>query len=191
MKPVAAGAAQVQGQWLNDDVEAIVAASSVAAERSLINPYLFEPPVAPHIAASEAGRDIDVDHIVECFGKLAAVADVVIVEGVGGFRVPLQERFDTADLAVALGLPVVLVVGARLGCINHALLTAEAIRARGLSCIGWVANQIDPHMQRLDENLATLDELLDMPRLAFVEHLSRPEARSVASRIRLPAELVP
>ncbi|MGD8475712.1 MAG: dethiobiotin synthase, partial [Burkholderiales bacterium] len=83
MKPVAAGAAQVQGQWLNDDVEAIVAASSVAAERSLINPYLFEPPVAPHIAASEAGRDIDVDHIVECFGKLAAVADVVIVEGVG------------------------------------------------------------------------------------------------------------
>ena len=117
------------------------------------------------------------------------MADIVVVEGVGGFRVPLQVRFDTADLAVEMGLPVVLVVGMRLGCINHALLTAEAIAARGLACIGWVANQIDPEMSRLQENLATLDEMLDMPRLGLVEHLFEPDPRTAASRIRLPEEL--
>jgi len=190
MKPVAAGMTDQDGRLLNEDVEAIVAASSVAADRKLVNPYLFVPPIAPHIAASEAGSHIDANHIVDCFNQLATMADVVVVEGVGGFRVPLQGRFDTADLAVQLGLPVVLVVGMRLGCINHSLLTAEAIAARGLSCIGWVANQIDPEMSHLEENLATLDALLDMPRLGLVEHLSEPDAQTVSSRIRLPEELV-
>jgi dethiobiotin synthetase len=102
----------------------------------------------------------------------------------------LNAHLDTAQLAVQFALPVVLVVGLRLGCINHALLTAEAIAARGLTCIGWVANQIDPEMSRLQENLAALDALLDMPRLGLVEHLSEPDAQTVASRLRLPAELV-
>jgi len=190
MKPVAAGATACDGRLVNDDVEAIIAASSVAADRSLVNPYLFAPPIAPHIAADEAGATIDSDRIVTCLHQLAALADVVVVEGVGGFRVPLHGRVDTANLAAKLKLPVVLVVGLRLGCINHALLTAEAIRAHELACIGWVANQIDPQMSRLHENIATLDQLLDMPRLAFVEHLAAPDARTVASRIQLPAELV-
>ena len=190
MKPVAAGATEVNGQQSNEDVEALVAASSIAAERALVNPYLFSPPIAPHIAAEETKTRIDAKRIVDCFGQLAAMADIVVVEGVGGFRVPLYEGLDTADLASNLGLPVVLVVGLRLGCINHALLTAEAISARGLSCIGWVANQIDPQMSRVQEDIAALDARLDMPRLAYVEHLSEPTADMVASRIRLPEELV-
>ena len=190
MKPVAAGATNRNSRLINDDVEAIVAASSVGADTKLVNPYLFTPPIAPHIAASETGSDIDANHIVECFNQLATMADIVVVEGVGGFRVPLQGRFDTADLAVELGLPVVLVVGMRLGCINHALLTAEAIRVRKLTCIGWIANQIDPDMSRLQENMATLDELLDMPRLGFVEHMVSADPRTAASRLTLPDELV-
>ena len=190
MKPVAAGATRHDGHLVNDDVEAIVAASSVAADRKLVNPYLFTPPIAPHIAAREVSARIEAKHIMDCFNQLATTADVVVVEGVGGFRVPLQGRFDTAALAVAVGLPVVLVVGMRLGCINHALLTAEAIRARKLPCMGWVANQIDSQMPRLQENLSTLDELLEMPRLGFVEHLRCPDARIAASRLTLPNELL-
>ena len=155
-----------------------------------MNPYFFSPPIAPHIAAEEAKTAIDADRIVDSFRQLAAAADIVVVEGVGGFRVPLCDGLDTADLAVRLALPVVLVVGLRLGCINHALLTAEAIRARGLTCLGWVANQIDPDMARLEENIATLDTMLDMPRLAYVEHLAAPVAQVVASRLHLPEQLI-
>jgi dethiobiotin synthetase len=190
MKPVAAGATEVNGRQTNEDVEALVAASSIAADRALVNPYLFAPPIAPHIAAEEANTRIDVKRIADCFRQLSAMADIVVVEGVGGFRVPLSDGLDSADLASNLGLPVVLVVGLRLGCINHALLTAEAINARGLKCIGWVANQVEPQMDRLEENIAALDARLDMPRLAYVEHLSRPSPELVASRIRLPDELV-
>lgn len=190
MKPVAAGAIVVDGRQTNEDVETLVAASSIAPDRALVNPYLFLPPIAPHIAAAEAHIAIDVNRIVDCFRQLAALADIVVVEGVGGFRVPLSEGFDTADLASNLGLPVVLVVGMRLGCINHAALTAEAIHSRGLTCIGWVANQIDPQMDRLEENIAALDALLDMPRLGTIEHLSEPKPEMVASRLRLPTALL-
>lgn len=189
MKPVAAGAIEANGRHSNEDVEALISASSIAADRTLVNPYLFSPPIAPHIAAEETGTRIEANRIVDCFRQLAAMADVVVVEGVGGFRVPLCVGFDTADLASNLRLPVVLVVGMRLGCINHALLTTEAIRARGLTCIGWVANQIDPNMNRLEQNIAALDARLDMPRLATVEHLAKPGPEMVASRIRLPDEL--
>ncbi|UCH47763.1 MAG: dethiobiotin synthase [Betaproteobacteria bacterium] len=190
MKPVAAGAIEVNGQQTNEDVEALIAESSIAADRALVNPYLFSPPIAPHIAAEETNTRIDADRIVDCFRQLSAMADIVVVEGVGGFRVPLSDDLDTTDLASNLGLPVVLVVGLRLGCINHALLTAEAIRARGLTCIGWVANQIDPQMERLKQNIAALDSLLEMPRLAYLEHLDDPNPETVASRLRLPEELV-
>ena len=190
MKPVAAGALQRQGKLINDDVEALVAASSVEADRALVNPYLFNDPIAPHIAAADAKRSIDAEHILTCYQRLAAMADVVVVEGVGGFRVPLGDGFDTAGLACKLGLPVVMVVGLRLGCINHALLTAEAIRARNLDCIGWVANQIDPQMERQAENLASLEALIGVPRLATIEHLSPPDPVVVASRLRLPATLL-
>ncbi|UCD67541.1 MAG: dethiobiotin synthase [Betaproteobacteria bacterium] len=190
MKPVAAGAIEVNGQQTNEDVEALVSASSIAADGALVNPYLFSPPIAPHIAAEEANEQIDASRIADCYRQLSAMADIVVVEGVGGFRVPLSNGFDTADLATKLALPVVMVVGLRLGCINHALLTAEAIRARALTCIGWVANQIDPQMERLKQNIAALDSLLDMPRLGYVEYLDEPKPETVALRLRLPEELV-
>ncbi len=190
MKPVAAGVSNTATGPANDDVEALVAASSVAADRDLVNPYLFADPIAPHIAAANERRAIDPAHIVDCYRQLAALADVVVVEGVGGFRVPLGEGFDTADLACRLALPVVMVVGMRLGCINHALLTAEAIRSRKLVCAGWIANQVDPHMQRQAENIAALDALLGMPRIGTVEHLRPPDAAVAATRLRLPGELL-
>jgi dethiobiotin synthetase len=188
MKPVAAGTSLRSGRLVNDDVEALISASSVKADRKLVNPYLFDDPIAPHIAAADARRAIDPGHIVDCFVQLAAMADVVVVEGVGGFRVPLGEGFDAADLACRLALPVVLVVGMRLGCINHALLTAEAIRKRNLVCVGWVANQVDGQMQRQEDNLHALQARLDLPFLGSIEHLSPPDPLVASTRLRRPAE---
>jgi dethiobiotin synthetase len=164
MKPVAAGAKDGS----NEDVEALIAASSPGFERKLVCPYLLDPPIAPHVAASESGITIDLAVIERAFGVLSAQADVVIVEGVGGFRVPLNERDDAADMAKRLGLPVILVVGLRLGCLNHALLTRDAIESAGLALAGWVANRIDPGMARADENLQALRERLPAPLLADV-----------------------
>jgi dethiobiotin synthase len=119
-------------------------------------PYGFRAAIAPHIAAAEEGRRIDLPQIAAALATLLTMADVVLVEGVGGFCVPLGDTRDTADLASLLALPVILVVGMRLGCINHALLTEQAIAARGLPLAGWVANRIDPAMSRFPENLAAL-----------------------------------
>jgi dethiobiotin synthetase len=166
MKPVAAGAEQVDGVWVNEDVALIRAASGVDAPAELINPYLFRDPIAPHIAAERKGVAIDIPRIAAACDALASLAEVVVVEGVGGFRVPLSPTTDTADLASRLGLPIILVVGMRLGCINHALLTAEAIAARGLVLAGWVANQREPGMAAYDENLASLATRLPAPLLA-------------------------
>lgn len=160
MKPVAAGAEAEAGVWVNDDVRRLRAASGVAAPSEWVNPFLLREAVAPHIAAERAGVRIDIPRIVAAHGQLAALAEVVVVEGVGGWRVPLSARRDTADLAAALGLPVFLVVGMRLGCLNHALLTAEAIRGRGLTLAGWVASQVDPAMALYDENIAALAQRL-------------------------------
>lgn len=170
MKPVAAGAAQINGVWANDDVEALLAASNVDAPRDAINPYCLEPAIAPHIAAMESKKSIEINYVTHCYQALTARADVVVVEGAGGFLVPLNESETFADLALALRLPVVLVVGMRLGCLNHALLTAEAIRARGLRLAGWVANHVDPAMPRADENVATLQARLAAPMLARIAH---------------------
>jgi dethiobiotin synthetase len=163
-KPVAAGTEQGR----NGDVEALLEAASAGAERSLVCPYLFEPPIAPHIAAREAGRRIDLAVIEVAFRELQARVDVVVVEGVGGFRVPLNDREDTAEMARRLGLPVVLVVGLRLGCLNHALLTPDSIEAEGLTLAGWVANRIDPAMAKADENIAALSERLRAPLVAEI-----------------------
>jgi len=181
MKPVAAG---TNAAGSNDDVDALIAASGVAAPLDLINPYLFEPPIAPHIAAQESGRTINFDTILAAFSQLAQFADVVLVEGVGGFCVPLGTDNDAADLAQRLGLPVILVVGMRLGCINHALLTQEAIAARGLRLAGWIANRIDPAMSRFDENLAALESRLKAPLLGVIPANSTPAA--AATHLRLP-----
>ena len=181
MKPVAAG---TDANGKNDDVEALIAASTVSAPRELINPYLFAPAIAPHIAAQESGREIDIARILDAYAALSRLADSVIVEGVGGFCVPLGARTDSADLAQQLGLPVILVVGMRLGCINHALLTQQAIAARGLSLAGWIANRIDPAMARFDENLAALDARIEAPLLGVIPAHSTPE--NAARWLRLP-----
>lgn len=179
MKPVAAGGERVDGVWCNEDVAALVTASNVEAERGLVNPYGFDAPIAPHIAAMQAGVVIDIPTIVSAYNALSSAADVVVVESVGGFCVPLGEDTDTADLAVALGLPVVMVVGMRLGCLSHALLTAEAIERRGLKWAGWVANVLDPAMPALNENIAALQARLGIACLGVMPniqpHPSLPE----------------
>jgi dethiobiotin synthetase len=180
MKPVAAGAELRDGIWVNEDVALLRAAAEVDVPADLINPYLFREAVAPHIAAERKGVRIELPRIVDAFERLCGQADWVLVEGVGGFLVPLGPQQDMADLAMALGLPVVLVVGMRLGCLNHALLSAEAIQRRGLTLAGWVANRIDPDMAAYDESLASLAERLPAPLLAEFPHWSAPEPRQAA-----------
>ncbi len=167
MKPVAAGAEpDADGRWQNEDVLALRAAGNLAVPAELDNPYLLRAPVSPHIAAAREGVHIDVPTLVDRFQHLRALSDAVIVEGAGGFCVPLDDRVTGADLAQALGLPVILVVGLRLGCLNHALLTQEAITARGLRLAGWIANRIDPAMREPDANLEFLRRRLGAPLLA-------------------------
>ncbi|MEO7726042.1 MAG: dethiobiotin synthase [Burkholderiales bacterium] len=185
MKPVAAGAVATSEGLVNDDVAQLRAASSVPAALRIVNPYCFEPAIAPHIAAAQAGVAIDLAHIARAYAQLAAIADSVIVEGAGGFCVPLNGHADTADLAQQFALPIILVVGVRLGCINHALLTAQAIRARGLRLAGWVANCIDAAMPVAAENIAALAERLNAPLLGTVEFTPRPVALHVADRLDL------
>jgi dethiobiotin synthetase len=182
MKPVAAGAEQKNGVWVNDDVEQLIAAGNVAAPRDAINPYCFAPPIAPHIAAGDVKNPIKINDLLENYRLLSALADMVVVEGAGGFCVPLNAHETSADLARQLALPMVLVVGLRLGCINHALLTAEAIRARGLVLAGWVANTIDPQMSRVDDNVKTLQARMGAPMIARLPFAASPEA-SLASAI--------
>jgi dethiobiotin synthetase len=172
MKPVSAGG--------DEDVIALRDASTIDAPRALVNPYALAAPVSPHIAAARDDVVIELPKIVAAFDTLRSQADAVVVEGAGGFRVPLSDTLDGADLAVALGLPVVLVVGLRLGCLNHALLSAEAIRARGLALAGWVANRIDPQMPEQDANLGFLARHLDAPCLADLPHGSPPDPRAAA-----------
>ena len=170
MKPIAAGEDLVNGEWVNDDVLKLAAASNVNAPRHLINPYSFRPPIAPHIAAEQADITVDCDVIKHAFETLKTLADVVIVEGAGGFLVPINNTQTMADLAVALNVPVIMLVGMRLGCINHSLLTVEAIRSRQLHLHGWVANQIDPNMLVPIENEATLTRLINAPKLMTVPY---------------------
>ena len=162
MKPVAAGGDLVNGKWVNDDVLKLEQASNVKAPRELVNPYSFKEAIAPHIAAEKAGLEIKIDVIKQAFQALSKLADIVIVEGAGGFLVPLNNQQSMADLPAALNTPVILVVGMKLGCINHSLLTVEAIQARGLTLHGWVANQVEPDMPFYHKNVATIAEKLHL-----------------------------
>lgn len=173
MKPVSAGSAAGEP---NEDVVALLQASNVAADLDDVNPYAFADPVAPHVAAQQAGVRIELAVVARAFARLAAAADAVVVEGAGGWRVPLNEREDMADLAQALGLPVVLVVGLRLGCLNHALLAAESIAGRQVPWAGWVGNHIDPAMAQAAANLAALRVRLPGPCLGVQPFLGDPPA---------------
>ena len=170
MKPVASGAAMTPEGLRNDDALALQAAASERRPYGLVNPYCFAPPVAPHLAALEAGVEISLDLIRGVYEELRKGADTVLVEGVGGWQVPLGAALELPDLARDLDLPVILVVGLRLGCLNHALLTARALAADGLSLAGWVANAVDPAFERPEANVATLEAELHAPLLARLPH---------------------
>jgi len=188
MKPVAAGAEQTDAGLRNDDALRLQAQASCSLAYEQINPYCFAPPIAPHLAAEQAEQMIDFLEIGRCFGQLANGADRVLVEGAGGWRVPLGAGRTMADLALALDLPVILVVGLRLGCINHALLSAESIRASGGRLAGWIGNQVDPAMQEREANTETLQQWLDAPCLGLVPWLARPTPQAVSDCLRPPGE---
>ncbi|MGH8642800.1 MAG: dethiobiotin synthase [Burkholderiales bacterium] len=185
MKPIASGGEPGASGFVYGDVERLLAAGNVAATREEINPYCFAPPIAPHIAALEAGVRIELQRIEQAFHALAARAQVVVVEGIGGFNVPLGPGTDTTQLAARLALPVVLVVGMRLGCLNHALLTTEAIAARGLPLAGWVANHIDPEMAAAVENVQALQQRVAAPLLARIAHAAVPDPCAIAPQLEL------
>jgi len=170
MKPVASGARRIEGRLRNDDALALLAAAGTDQPYETCNPFCFVPPIAPHLAASEAGVRIDIGQILSQARKLAAGADHLVVEGVGGWRVPLNESEDVAALAARLKLPVILVVGLRLGCLNHALLSAEAIHRDGVPFLGWVANRIAPAARNVDEMIETLQQHIGVPLLADLQH---------------------
>ena len=180
MKPVAAGAVRRRGVWCNDDVVQLRAAANVEAAQALINPYCFAPAVAPHIAAQAAGVVIRMSVIEKSYTRLGRDADLVVVEGAGGLLVPLSGALSAADIPARLGLPVVLVVGLRLGCLNHALLTVEALQARGLYLAGWIANRIDPAMARAAENLQALRTRIKAPLLGAVRYAQNPQPAGIA-----------
>ena len=201
-KPVAAGASWrsgasgAEGHWRNDDVEALLAASHIALTRADVCPSLFEAACAPHLAARLEGRCIEPHTLIAGAHRLMSRCDALVVEGVGGFGVPLVVApgsddppgdWGADDLAAALGLPVVMVVGLRLGCINHALLTAQAVAARGLRLVGWVANRIDPHMDLAQDNIDTLALMLHRRHgalmLGVVAHLGDPSPERVADAL--------
>jgi dethiobiotin synthetase len=170
MKPVAAGCEETAAGLRNDDALALQAASSVALPYETLNPYALAPPIAPHLAARDAGVVIEIDRILAAYRTIAAQVDSVVVEGAGGWRVPLNDDQDMSDLAVALGLPVVLVVDIRLGCINHALLSAQAIATSGLTLAGWVANHVHGDYARSADNIASIEARIGTPLLGVIPY---------------------
>ncbi|VAW77281.1 Dethiobiotin synthetase [hydrothermal vent metagenome] len=165
MKPVASGCEVTPEGLRNEDAQRLMTASTLSLPYQQVNPYAFEAPVAPHIAADSEGIEIEMPVIQSAFAQLQKTADRIVVEGVGGWRVPINATQTMADVAQALELPVVLVVAIRLGCLNHALLTAEAIERCGLPLCGWVANRLDRDCLQVEENINALKERLDAPLL--------------------------
>jgi dethiobiotin synthetase len=174
MKPVASGAVQTPEGLRNTDALALIEAAGPGLSHAYdeVNPYCFEPAVSPHIAAKEVGIEVDASIIRQKYDRLAAGADWVVVEGAGGWFAPINQHQAMADLAWALSVPALLVVGLKLGCLNHARLTRLGVEAHGVPLAGWVVSAIDRHMTRVEENLETLERLLGEPPLAVVPHLS-------------------
>ena len=195
LKPIASGAVRTADGVRNEDALALAAAGSVALPYELVNPWCFEPAIAPHLAAREAGVAVTPANLVEWYGQVCRGLDLVIVEGAGGWRVPLHPEGFLSDLPEMTGMDVLLVVGLRLGCLNHARLTLEAILAGGrCRYVGWIGNQIDPAFDRLDDIVATLERVLGAPALAVVPPLETPDAAHSASSLdgqRLLASVFP
>ena len=183
LKPVAAGT-DATGQ--NDDVVRLMAASNVALPERTVNPWLLKEPLSPHIAARLAGVEITTAPILQSFKSAQSVADLILVEGVGGLYAPLSDSLSQPDLIQALDIPVILEVGLRLGCLNHALLTAIAIKQHGLRFAGWIGNQIDPTFQAMDDNIQTLKARLEAPCLGILPFQHTAAVASLASPLSLP-----
>ncbi len=179
MKPVASGCERIAGRLCNEDALLIQQQGSLTLPYDTINPYAFAPAIAPHLAAEQAGVLIEPGRLKQVYQQLAQDAEWVVVEGAGGWLVPLGADFSIAELARSLGLPVILVVGLRLGCISHALLSAQAIRASGCTLHGWIANTLDPTMPCLEENIRSIAERIEAPLLGTLPY--RPEATAADS----------
>lgn len=191
LKPVASGSEQLEEGLRNSDALILQGAMSETLDYEQLNPFTFEPAIAPHIAAEQAGLRLSASRLAGfCRGALFTPHDFSLIEGAGGWRVPLNERENFSDLAREMNLPVILVVGLRLGCINHALLSLEAIANDGLRVAGWIANHVDPDMSCMEENLATLKRRVDAPYLGFVPNLSdeKDAMKKAAEYLSLPVQ---
>jgi dethiobiotin synthetase len=186
LKPVAAGCELVDGELRNEDALALQAQTTLPISYEQINPVALEPAIAPHIAAAEAGRRLSADRLAGvCRGVMMQRPDLTLIEGAGGWRVPLNDRETFAELAKIMQLPVILVVGMDLGCINLALLTAEAVQHDGLTLAGWVANQVVPAMDRYQENVHTLQRRIPCPMIGEVPYKPGLDAERVVEHLRL------
>ncbi|MDB6084926.1 MAG: dethiobiotin synthase [Gammaproteobacteria bacterium] len=183
MKPVASGCTRTPEGLRNDDANSLLRAMNVRANYEEVNPYAFEPAIAPHIAAQEAGRTIDFDVLDRCYQRLCLRSDVTVVEGAGGWLAPLDAQRTFADLAARWQLDVVLIVGLRLGCLNHGLLTAESIERRGVRLCGWIGNSVDAEFPRRDENIAALQTRIAAPCLGTFSYSPQRGAHEVAQAL--------
>jgi dethiobiotin synthetase len=190
MKPVASGCRQTPQGLRNEDAELLIAHSAGTPDYALVNPVALPEAIAPHLAAKHSGVDIRLDPINVAFAALSTNSDFVVVEGVGGWMVPLSDTLMQADLVRVLRLPVILVVGLRLGCLNHAQLSARAIIGDGCELAGWIGNRIDPQMHCAEENLASLRALLPAPCLGVLPHASAPDPRALAMHLRDAARAI-
>lgn len=183
LKPLACGGHHTEEGWRHDDAELLMRHNSVALPYEVVNPFLLHEPLAPHIAAAHHGLRLTAAALHEACTTIEETIDVRVIEGVGGWEVPLNDDETTAHFARLLGLPVILVVGMRLGCLSHALLTAQSIAHHQLTLAGWIANVIDPHMNALQENIAALELRLPAPRLGTIPHLHEFDAARIASAL--------
>jgi len=186
MKPVASGCERIDGEWRNADALALQAAGEPGIAYADINPYALEHPLAPELAARDAGVEVRLQPILDAHARLAGQADALVVEGVGGWAAPLSATLMQADLVRALRLPVVLVVGLRLGCLNHAMLSARAIAADGVHLAGWIASHVDPAMERVEDNIAMLRERMPAPCWGVLPHAQDPDPARLAPLLRIP-----
>ena len=183
MKPVATGAIMTKNGLINEDAKLIMQNCSQKVSYNLINPFVFELPIAPHVAAKHKGVVIDLDQIIKNYHLLRSMCDVLVVEGVGGWRVPVTNEHSLTDLVSKFDLSVILVVGMRLGCINHAILTAEAINADGMNLCGWVSNRLDTVYSQSEETIEALKKRLDCPHIADLRYNSNFDPNKIAEEI--------
>lgn len=186
MKPVASGCERIDGQWRNEDALALQRASEIGIRYDDINPFALEHPLAPELAARDAGIEVQLAPILDAHARLAAQVDALVVEGVGGWEAPLSATLMQADLVRTLHLPVLLVVGLRLGCLSHALLSARAITADGLHLAGWIGSHVDPAMARVEDNLQMLRERLQAPCWGVLPHAPGADPVTLAHHLRIP-----